>query len=251
MSAHPGLPSSAHQRLGWRARIGVITPAVGMAVTADFHRIAPEGVAMVLAAVPRPLVAETEAELIRVSEGVLSAARRLLVPRASVALWNTSSDFMTGVGSDLALIERIRETTGLRATTTSTAMVEAFRALGLRSVALATPYSQVITERQRDFVEAHGVRVPRLRGMGLLDVSDLLDTPPAAIADLVREADSPEAEAIFVSNTGWSALEAVEGLEAELGKPILTANQVSLWAAFRLAGIPDRVEGFGRLLREA
>ncbi|MFN8010826.1 MAG: aspartate/glutamate racemase family protein [Holophagaceae bacterium] len=252
MSAPPTFPPRIRERLGWRARIGVITPAVGMAVTADFHRIAPEGVAMVLAAVPKPITEDSVEQLTNVGEGVVEAARRLLLPRADVALWNTSSgSFIKGPGYDQELIARIQEATGLRATTASTAMIEAFRALGVSRVCLATPYLDEINLIEKAFLEAHGVEVPAFRGLGILDVGELLDVPAATMADLARAVDVPEADAVFISNAGWSALEVLEGLEAELGKPVISTNQASLWAAFRLAGIHDRVAGHGRLLREA
>ncbi len=240
------------RRLGWRARIGVITPAVGMAVTADFHAIAPEGVALVLAGVPHPITEDSVDQLTRVGEGVVDAARRLLLAKVDVILWNTSSgSFIKGPGYDLELSDRIRAATGVPATTASTGMVDAFRRLGVRRVSLATPYVDEINEREKAFLEAHGVSVPRYRGLQILDVGELIDVPAARMRDLAREADHPEAEAVFISNAGWSALGVLEGLEAELGKPVCSTNQVSLWGAFRLAGIEDRVDGFGRLLREA
>lgn len=240
------------RRLGWRARIGVITPAVGMAVTADFHRIAPEGVAMVLAAVPHPITEDSVEQLTRVGEGVVDAARRLLMAKVDVILWNTSSgSFIKGPGYDLELSGRIHAASGVPATTASTAMVQAFKALGVARVSLATPYLDEINAREQRFLEAHGVAVPRFRGLQILDVGELIDVSPARMRDLAREADHPEADAVFISNAGWSALPILEDLEAELGKPVLSTNQASLWGALRLAGIPDRIQGFGRLLREA
>jgi maleate isomerase len=48
----------------------------------------------------------------------------------------------------------------------------------------------------------------------------------------------------------WLTLGIVDRLEAAIGKPVLTTNQVSLWAVLRLAGYQAPVFGWGRLLRE-
>jgi maleate isomerase len=245
------MPARNLARLGWRARIGVITPAVGMAVTADFHKIAPEGAALVLAAVAEPITQDSVEQLARVGDGVVEAARRLLMAKVDVILWNTSSgSFIKGHGYDRELIDRMEQATGTPATTASTAMIEAFQKLGLRKVCLATPYIDEINERERAFIEAHGFEVPSYKGLQLLDVGELIDVPPSRMYRLAREADIAESDALFISNAGWSALDVIQMLEADLGKPVLSTNQVSLWWAFRLAGIREPIQGYGRLLQD-
>jgi maleate isomerase len=54
----------------------------------------------------------------------------------------------------------------------------------------------------------------------------------------------------MISGTGLPTLGIIERLERELGKPVVTSQQASLWRALRLARIADPVTGFGRLLRE-
>jgi maleate cis-trans isomerase len=58
------------------------------------------------------------------------------------------------------------------------------------------------------------------------------------------------AEAVLISGTGLPTAGIIERLERDLGKPVVTSQQASLWRALRMAGITDAVAGFGRLLRE-
>ena len=68
--------------------------------------------------------------------------------------------------------------------------------------------------------------------------------------ELARRAHAPAADAVFLSGTGLPTVGALERLEEELGKPVISGNQAAFWRALRLAGVRQAVPGFGRLLRE-
>lgn len=57
--------------------------------------------------------------------------------------------------------------------------------------------------------------------------------PYARVCDLIRDSDHPEADAVFVSCTALPTYDVVAPLEQALGKPIVTANQATMWAALR------------------
>lgn len=237
--------------IGWRARIGVISPAVGMAVTHDFHRIAPEGVALLLTQVSEPLTQDTVEQLTRVGDYVDAAAKKLIIPQANVVLWNTTTgSLMKGYGYDRELIKRIEAVTKLPAMTTATAMLQAFAALGIKKISLATAYIDAVNEKEKKFLGDNGIEVARYRGLQLLDITDILNVAPYTLYRLAKEVDVAEADAVFISCCGMSTADIIEPLEQDLGKPVLSSNIVSLWAAMRLAKIKEPIQGFGSLLRE-
>ena len=45
-------------------------------------------------------------------------------------------------------------------------------------------------------------------------------------------------------------MDAIERIECETGKPVISTTQASIWAALRAIGHSEPVNGFGRLLRE-
>jgi maleate cis-trans isomerase len=67
---------------------------------------------------------------------------------------------------------------------------------------------------------------------------------------VARRANTPDAEAVFISGTGLPTVGVIEALEAELGKPVITAVQALMWRALRLAGYRQPVRGHGRLLHD-
>jgi maleate cis-trans isomerase len=211
--------------------------------------MAPPGVTIHTA---RMFITEATPEgLARMTDDVDVATRLLATAEVDVmAFACTSGSLLYGAGYDRRLAERISCLTRAKVVTTSTAVLEAFYALGVRTVAVGTPYIDAINERVAAFLEANGIRVARLRGLGIRGATDIARQPPSVAYRLGSEVDCPEAEAIFLSCTNFRAAEAAEALECDLGKPVVTSNQATMWAALRAAGITDPVPGFGRLLRQ-
>jgi maleate cis-trans isomerase len=54
-------------------------------------------------------------------------------------------------------------------------------------------------------------------------------------------------EAIFISCTNFRAIEIIQPLEDETGKPVISSNQATLWYALQVLGIEDAIKGYGRL----
>ena len=150
-------------------------------------------------------------------------------------------------GMDQEITDLIEERTGIPATTTSTALVEAMRAMGVARVAIASPYPRWLNERLVSHLEGKGIETVAEKG---LDTECPAFLPPERSMALAREVDSPDADGIFISCTNFRALEGVEALEAELGKPVLTSNTTALWHTLLKSGFDEPVSGGGRLLRE-
>nr|WP_257908400.1 hypothetical protein [Janibacter limosus] len=58
------------------------------------------------------------------------------------------------------------------------------------------------------------------------------------MAELVCAADDPASEALFVSCTNLPTYDIIDPLERDLGKPVLTANQLTVWACLARMGLP-------------
>jgi maleate isomerase len=72
-------------------------------------------------------------------------------------------------------------------------------------------------------------------------------TSPAGIYEWVRGHVPPSAQAVFIGGNAVRAIGVIAALEEDLRRPILTANQVSLWLALRLAGAGVRIDDYGQL----
>jgi maleate isomerase len=216
--------------------VGVVTP-FDFALDREIWRWTPGEANLLLTRTPfvdEP-VNIALAEAVSDRETVRRATRDVLVPEpASVAYACTSGSFVGGRAGERRLVETMCAAGAPRAVTTSGALLEALAALDVRRVAVATPYVEEVTDRLAEFLAEAGVDVVSRGQLGL--ESRIWTVPYDVTVQLVRATDSPAAEAVFVSCTNLPTYDVIGPLERELGKPVLTANQVTLWAALRQAG---------------
>jgi maleate isomerase len=66
---------------------------------------------------------------------------------------------------------------------------------------------------------------------------------------LARMVNSPEAQAIFISCTNFRSLEVIEKLENDLGKPVISSIQATVWAALQCLSICETLPSAGSLFR--
>src|SRR5262249_2333974 len=191
----------------------------------------------------------TTPEALRAMNAEVRHAAELLATLSPdvVAYACTAGSFVDGPEATHALLAEMRSIAGCPVVATSIAMVAALRHLGVSRIALATPYPQDVTEAERRFFVTSGFDVISCECLGRSGAG-VRPTTFNEIAMLVRRVDRPQAQAIFVSCTDLRALELVDSLERELGKPVLTSNQVTFWGILEALGERRSLGGFGRLL---
>ena len=231
--------------------IGVIVP-FDFALDRELWRWVPEPVELHLTRtpfVPSPVTAEM-ARAISDPEPVRSATRDLLHPGTRVVAYAcTSGSFVDGVAGEQALLDVMHGAGAREALTTAGALVSALGALGARRVAIVTPYVDTLTDLLGAFLAAHGVTSTSAVGLGLL--GQIWRVSYEEVVRAVRAADRPEAEAVFISCTNLATYDVIAPLERELGKPVLTANQVTMWAALQAMGVPAHGPGQRLIARDA
>ena len=240
---------------GWRGRIGLLVPSTNYTVEMEFHRAIPEGVSVHTARCELRDTASTEADrvaaILEMGKGVALAARRVAGVRPKVIAWAcTAGSFMKGIGHDLELIEQVERETEITAITTSTAVVDALKMLNLRRIAVATPYIERIDQEEKAFLEKSlpGLEVVKIKGLGIMTGYEKGTLEPYSAYTAAREVDSPTADGLFISCTAWRTFEIIEQLENDLGKPVITSNQATLWASLKTLGI-RRIDHYGSLLK--
>jgi maleate isomerase len=215
----------------------------------DMFRMCPQGVGLSFTHMPMRTACTIE-NLAQMAHDIDEALKGFLPARddIDVLCYNcTSGSFVIGEEVIREKLEQGRPR--VKGTTLLSGVVAGLNRLGIRTLSIATAYTPDIDELEGLYLESRGFSVAAIEGLSLTTDIEMNRVSPAYLRSFALSLDRPEAEAIFLSCGALRSLEIVEDLERELGKPVLCSNQASFWHCLRLAGIEDRIDGFGRLLR--
>ncbi len=233
-----------------RARIGFICVANAGLTEGDMFSMRPDGVGLSFTRVR--MDTECTVENLAAMEHDLDDALSGLAPARGdmdVICYNcTSGSFVIGEEAIRAKIETGRP--GVRGTTLLTGVVAGLNALQARRIAVGTAYTPDIDELECAYFTDAGFDVTELRGLGLLTDVEMNRVSPKSLYDFAMSLDRGDADAIFLSCGALRSLEVVADIERDTGLPVICSNQASFWHCLRLAGIEDRLAGFGRLFQD-
>jgi maleate cis-trans isomerase len=135
---------------------------------------------------------------------------------------------------------------GARFITAFGSVLAAFSHLGGRRIAYATPYSADMTAQGKQHLETCGIEV--VNSGHLADVRNIYEETSERAYAIARQVDHPKADVIFLSGVGMPTLDALQTLEDDLGKPVVSAASAMMWYALRTAGVRCSIKGYGKLL---
>jgi maleate isomerase len=244
---------------GWRARIGLLVPHADIGPECELQAMAPDGVSVHATRVPfggmgkggtmdpaigaNPLRAYLKPPLLDDAAELVACA-----PVHAIAVCFTNTSFLGTVEDDRTLVARLEQRTGgIPVTTTCLSALAALRAFGARRLAFINPpwVAPDLTHGGAAYFGGAGLEVVLAESAGL--PTSPRDVHPGTLYEWVRAHVPESADAVFIGGNGFRAVGAIEALEADLGRPVLTANQTILWHALRLAGMNAPVVGYGRL----
>lgn len=235
---------------GHRARIGYTSVAyVTEVFPYAFYKMVPDGVTLSLLTLHQTEL--TKGEMDRLYDETMKAAK---------ALAKTGVDLLV-LGGRPVLLSRgenldditasLERELGIPVTTDASAQLAAFKALGSKVVGTVHPFAEHENDRHDNMIRQLGLEPAGSFGGGC----DLIGLPKLDVADAMSwartlKSQHPEADTLLFPCPHWATVEAIEPLERELGVTVITNLQTTVWHALRKCGIDDRIEGFGRLLRD-
>ena len=178
--------SRPDQSFGWRKRIGLLSPTVIETAAYDFFKLAPDGVSM--CATTSNIEHWSKENFKEHVIDPLVTAVKYLASRHVDYIIHTGMPVVTtrGKGFEEELVKLITDTTGLPATTSIRSAIRALAHLGVRNVAVVTPYPQELHQSALTFLKASGFNVVAEHTEDVV-FKQLQDVTPAHIAAATKK----------------------------------------------------------------
>ncbi|RZQ60787.1 aspartate/glutamate racemase family protein [Amycolatopsis suaedae] len=181
-------------------------------------------------------------------ERLAEGARLLAKHEPDAVIWAcTSGSFVYRPDGARTQADQLAAAAGVPASSTSFAFTEAAKALGLHRVAVAASYPDDVAKLFVEFLGAAGVEVVAMGSEDIDTAAEVGRLEPDKVVDLALRHDHRRADAVLIPDTAMRTLALVNTIEDQLGKPVLTANQVTIWHGLRLAGDSRTSQDLGAL----
>jgi maleate isomerase len=236
---------------GHRARIGYVCPPLTAEVFPyEFYKLVPAGVTLVITtlSVSEP----SRVQVDQAYEMSMRAARELAAAEVDlVFLGGVPVNLSRGAENAQDTLRTLAAELGVEVSSSVAAQQKAANVLDCKRVVIAHPYAAKEDARLAADAARYGCEVLGVMGYGKV-INEFGRIPATAALDMGRALmrAHPAADAIFFPSPHWPVIEAIDALEREFSVRVMAASQASIWDALRVVGIDDRIEGYGRLLRE-
>ncbi|GAB2461359.1 aspartate/glutamate racemase family protein [Comamonas humi] len=179
---------------------------------------------------------------------ILAAAELLADAKVDVIGWSGTAAGWRGFDADLRLCERITERTGIKATTAILALNELIERMGIRKLALVSPYTGDVQDLIVKNYEAIGVEIVAERHLDITVNHDFALVTPEKLYELMGEVAEARPDGVVTYCTNLRAAQLATAAEAEFGFTLLDTVSTTVWGMLGAAGRdPKTVRGWGRL----
>lgn len=252
---------------GSRARLGIFVVGNEAVPEAEWWAMVPPGVSVHAARVTARAPWATwsaDGHTVELAQDLERGAVQLAGLRPSaVVVAHSSSSVLGGPGWDEAVVARLSTFVGegTLVTTNGADCVAATHAVGASKPFLVLPpwFDETFALRSRAYLAERGLAAaghllhrPEAKWSALrhdelyrafMHVEQRTDT----LFQQILAACPAAADAVLIAGTGFRCVGIVDALEKALQRPVVTANQASLWRCLAPLGIASEVRGYGRL----
>jgi maleate isomerase len=229
-----------------RARVGFIIPASNRMVEPQMCRYAPPGVQPHFMRIR--MTNQYKRPLPELLPAILDAAALLMDSKCDIIVFQCTGTSMSGgVDMDNFVVSEIAKATGRPAVSTAGAVKAALAALNARRLVFISETEQAGHDKKLKFLREAGYEILADKPANLPGTDHYCTTPPQFWYDLAMSLRNDAADAYFISCANIHSVDVIQALERDLGKPVVTSNQASLWYALRTLGLSDTIPSLGTL----
>ncbi|WP_019548166.1 maleate cis-trans isomerase family protein [Streptomyces sulphureus] len=216
--------------------VGIVAP-FDFALDRELWRWVPDDVSLHLTRTPFvPVEVSLDlARLVSEHETLREGVRALTAVAPEVVAYAcTSGSFVGGTAGERAMTAAMAQSGEVPSLTTSGALLAALEEIGAHRIAVVTPYTKSVTDSLEEYLAEGGMSVTGRSYLGL--TCHIWKVSYREVVDMARQAAVDAPDALFISCTNLPTYDVIPQLEAELRMPVLSANQVTMWAALKSIG---------------
>jgi maleate isomerase len=218
-------------------RLGLIIPSSNSVMEVDFYKNMPPDISLHVA---RMYLHDTtvtgEEEMLDIHFPRALKDLATVIPHA-VVFGCTSAGALRGNAYDQELCQRIVEVANCHAVSTIASARDALKGRGIKRAAVVTPYIDSLNERIKASLEADGLEVALIAGLGIDYNFAIADVKPGEIISFVLKAIAGQKiDGIFISCTNFRGMDVRERIGQLTGLPVVTSNQAVLEQALNVLG---------------
>ena len=236
----------------WRGKIGFISPAIFDTVLLEFYRILPEGV--LITPVDLRVQNLSDEEFRRAMNKIEEAAKVLSYEDVQIIIVaGTPPITKLGFDADKEIIKKVETLTGKPTSTGPTIEVEAMRSLGMKRIALVSPFGESLNQHLKSYFEYCGFEVVVSKGLNIVKNADLTKLPFYSSYVLAKEAFSEakgRLDGLLLTCPRWPTVRCIASLERDLGIPVVTAAQAMVWKGLKMLNVREVQPGYGKLFAD-
>ena len=219
-------------------RVGLLVPGSNTTVEAEMNRAGLPGLSFHAARMALPMGLAGEELATQLRENAAAPLQHLSACQLeAVMLGCTSAAMALGAERSLSMMGAAQAKGTLEV---GGAIIAALSALGLRRIALFTPYLPATNASVIAYLAAAGVETTASLGLGLNASLEMFRgvsrTSRAALEAHLDGLDHTGADGVLICCTDLPTVAALPGLEARIGKPVVSSNQAMVWAIARHLG---------------
>lgn len=240
--------------IGWRQKFAVLIPSTNTSVQPEFDDMRPVGVTNHISRIRIPNIPLNDnSDFQRLIELIAAAQNEAVDAVMScepdrLVLGISAETFWDGLAASRKLKDELHQRTGLPVSMGSQACEAAFKVLGMRRIAVITPYQPVGDQNVQRFFSEAGFEVKRIKGLRCESPVKIAHVQESTLAATIRELDGDDIDGVVQVGTNLAMARLAGHAETWLGKPVVAINTAIYWHALRESGVTDRISGFGSLL---
>ena len=237
-------------------KFALVLPSTNTSVEREFHHLRPQDCSWHTGRIMIKAPALDSANAFQafrecLNEALPSALETVMTCEPDYIVMGMSAEtFWGGVQGNAAFEQGVRDMTGLRGDDRATAAGEALKAFGAKRIGIVTPYQPVGDEQVVAYFTELGYDVAAIHGLCSASATSIASETPETLRNAFLAVDGPDVDALIQCGTNLECVAVAAELEKELGKPVIAINLATMWHAFRVNGIEDRIAGFGSLMEK-